>query len=214
MAKRFTDSEKWRDNWFTDLTNDQKIIWIYILDNCNNAGIWKMNIKNLNYFCSTNISVEEFIFTFQKRLTRINEELFLINKYCIFQYGPDFLTNKSKPVISAINKLIQIGLVQESNDKYIPTIELNNPINTLTIPLPNPYQGTKEEEEDKEQDMDKDKSINKDKVEEQDRDKDRDKEQGKEQELVYLKDKIRYKGWNSLPPAEAARYYILRDLDK
>jgi len=203
MAKRFTDSEKWQDNWFTELTNDQKVIWIYLLDHCDNAGVWKMNMKNLNYFCSTNISVEYFIFTFQKRLTRINEEQFIINKFCLFQYGPDFLTSKNKAVTSALDKLTQLKVVEKLDNTY-----------TLSIPYTYPINTPKEEEEDKEQDMDKDKSINKDKVEEQDRDKDRDKEQGKEQELVYLKDKIRYKGWNSLPPAEAARYYILRDLDK
>tara|TARA_R110000868_G_scaffold301634_1_gene562030 strand:+ start:82 stop:687 length:606 start_codon:yes stop_codon:yes gene_type:complete len=201
MAKRFTDSEKWQDNWFTELTNDQKVIWIYLLDHCDNAGIWKMNMKNLNYFCSTNISVEYFIFTFQKRLTRIDEELFIINKFCLFQYGPDFLTNKSKPVLSALDKLTQLKIVEKVNNIY-----------TLSIPLPNPYLGTKDKEEDKEQDKEEYKEIEqgKDKGKEQDKEI----EQDKEQELVYLKDKIRFKGWNSLPPAEAARYYILRDLDK
>jgi hypothetical protein len=195
MAKRYTDSEKWQDNWFTDLTNDQKVIWIYLLDHCDNAGIWKMNMKNLNYFCSTNISVEDFIFTFQKRLTRINEELFFINKFCLFQYGPDFLNNKSKPVLSALDKLTQLKIVEKVNNIY-----------TLSIPLPNPYQGTKDKEQDKEQDKDRDKDKVQDKNKEQDRDK--------EQELDNLKDKIKINGWNSLPPAEAARYYQLQDLFK
>ena len=195
MAKRFTDSEKWQDNWFTELTNDQKVIWIYLLDHCDNAGVWKMNMKNLNYFCSTNISVEYFIFTFQKRLTRINEEQFIINKFCLFQYGPDFLTNKSKPVLSALDKLTQLKIVEKVNNIY-----------TLSIPLPNHYQGTKDKEEDKEEY----KEIEQGKEQGKDKEQDRDKEQ----ELVYLKDKIRYKGWNSLPPAEAARYYQLQDLFK
>ena len=173
MAKRFTDSEKWRDNWFTDLTNDQKIIWIYILDNCDNAGIWKMNMKNLNYFCSTNISVEEFIFTFQKRLTRINEELFLINKYCIFQYGPDFLNSKNKAVISALDKLTQLKVVEKLNNTY-----------TLSIPYQYPINTPKEEEEDKEQDMDKDKSINKDKEQVELKEQDKVEEQDSKEEQI------------------------------
>ena len=113
MAKRFTDNEKWQDNWFTDLTNDQKIIWIYLLDHCDNAGLWKVNIKNLNYFCSTNISVEEVISVFKNRLTQVKEDLFLINKFCLFQYGPDFLSSGNKAVISAINKLIQVEVINE-----------------------------------------------------------------------------------------------------
>jgi hypothetical protein len=192
MAKRFTDNEKWQDNWFTDLTNDQKIIWIYLLDHCDNAGLWKVNIKNLNYFCSTNISVEEVISVFKNRLTQVKEDLFLINKFCLFQYGPDFLRSKNKAVISAINKLIQIGIINEINGIYTPTIELGKGINTLSIPYTYPIDTPKEEEEDK------DKVINKieDKIE--------------EQEWNNLKDKIKEQGWNKLSTKEASRYYQLK----
>jgi hypothetical protein len=151
MAKRFTDSTKWQDNWFTDLTNDQKIIWIYLLDHCDNAGIWKINMKNLNYFCSTNISVEEFILIFNKRLTRINDELSLINKFCYFQYGSDFLTSKNKAVVSAINKLISVGIVKKINGNYTPTIDFSMGIDTLSIPYQYPIDTPKEEEEEKEE---------------------------------------------------------------
>ena len=192
MAKRFTDNEKWQDNWFTDLTNDQKIIWIYLLDHCDNAGLWKVNIKNLNYFCSMNISVEEVILIFKNRLTQVKEDLFLINKFCLFQYGPDFLRSGNKAVISAINKLIQIGIINEINGIYTPTIELGKGINTLSIPYTYPIDTPKEEEEDK------DKVINKieDKIE--------------EQEWNNLKDKIKEQGWNKLSTKEASRYYQLK----
>jgi hypothetical protein len=161
MAKRFTDNEKWQDNWFTDLTNDQKIIWIYLLDHCDNSGLWKVNIKNLNYFCSTNISVEEFIFTFKNRLTQVKEDLFLINKFCLFQYGPDFLNSKNKAVISAINKLIQVGVINEVNGIYTPTIELTKTINTLSIPYTYTIDRVKDKEEEKVNDKNKEEVIDK-----------------------------------------------------
>jgi hypothetical protein len=81
MAKRFTDSEKWEDPFFTNLTNDEKVIWIYLLDHCDNAGVLKINIKNINYFCSTNITVEELFITFQGRLTKISVDTCIINKF-------------------------------------------------------------------------------------------------------------------------------------
>ena len=192
MAKRFTDNEKWQDNWFTDLTNDQKIIWIYLLDHCDNAGLWKVNIKNLNYFCSMNISVEEVILIFKNRLTQVKEDLFLINKFCLFQYGPDFLRSGNKAVISAINKLIQVEVINEVNGIYTPTIDLTKTINRLSIPYTYPIDTPKEEEEDK------DKVINKieDKIE--------------EQEWNNLKDKIKEQGWNKLSTKEASRYYQLK----
>ena len=28
MAKRFTDTDKWKDEWYTELSNDYKVIWL------------------------------------------------------------------------------------------------------------------------------------------------------------------------------------------
>lgn len=162
MAKRFTDNEKWQDSWFTDLTNDQKIIWIYLLDHCDNAGLWKINIKNLNYFCSTNISVEELFSIFNKRITQIGTDICLINKFCIFQYGPDFLNSKNKAVLAAINKLIQVGIVQDFKGIYTLSIPYQYSIDT-------PKEKEKEKEEDKVQLKDEEKVQDKiiEKIEEQ-----------------------------------------------
>lgn len=139
MAKRFTDNEKWQDSWFTDLTNDQKIIWIYLLDHCDNAGLWKINMKNLNYFCSTNISVEDLFYIFKNRLTQISVDVCLINKFCVFQYGPDFLNSNNKAVVAAVKKLIQVGIVQDLKGIY-----------TLSIPYQYSIDTPKEKEKEKE----------------------------------------------------------------
>ena len=56
MAKRFTDTEKWKDPWFCALTEKEKLFWVYIVDNCDHAGIWRVNwplvqfyIKDFNF---------------------------------------------------------------------------------------------------------------------------------------------------------------------
>jgi len=146
MAKRFTDSEKWQDAWFTELTIDQKIIWIYLLDHCDNAGLWKINMKNLNYFCSTNITVEEFFIIFSKRITKVGEDICYINKYCNFQYGPNFLKSDNKAVKSAINRLIEVGIVNSQMGIY-----------TLSIPYGYPIDTPKEKEKEKEKEEEKEK---------------------------------------------------------
>ena len=65
MAQRFTDSNKWLDNWFSNLTNDYKIVWLYLLDTADNAGIFQINIRLLNFNCSTNITENELLETFK-----------------------------------------------------------------------------------------------------------------------------------------------------
>jgi len=150
MAKRFSDSEKWKDVWFTELTNDQKIIWIYLLDNCDNAGIFKLNMKLINFNCSTNISVENFIFIFKDRITQINKESWLINKFCIYQYGTDFLSKTSnKAVQSAIKKLEEINILQLVDGKYTLSIPYLSPINPRSIGDVSPIDTPKDKEQEK-----------------------------------------------------------------
>jgi hypothetical protein len=145
MAKRFTDTDKWKDEWYTELPNDYKVIWQYLLDTCDNAGIYKRNIKLLNYYCNTNVSSEDILKVFKDRVSLISDDKWIINKFCVFQYGNDFLQSKNKAVVSAINKLIE-------NKLY------DNTTNSILIPYPYSIDTPKE------QDKVKDKFIVKDKI--------------------------------------------------
>jgi hypothetical protein len=166
MAQRFTDSNKWLDNWFSNLSNDYKIVWLYLLDTCDNAGIFQINIRLLNFNCSTAISEEDLLKTFSGRITKIDTDKCIINKFCIFQYGPDFLNSKNKAVHSAIKKLIIAGLLDvDTNGIYTPKIVFDNTIDTLSIPYDKTIDTPKEQEEDKEidkiQEKNKVKDVNK-----------------------------------------------------
>ena len=149
MAKRFTDTDKWKDEWYTDLPNDYKIIWQYLLDTCDNAGIYKRNIKLLNIMCNTNVSDTDVLNAFKLRVTPISDEKWIINKFCVFQYGPDFLESKNKAVISVVNKLIENNLYQSSTNTLL--IPYPSSINTLSIPYQYSIDTPKEQEQEQEQ---------------------------------------------------------------
>ena len=149
MAKRFTDTDKWKDEWYTDLSNDNKIIWQYLLDTCDNAGIYKRNIKLLNIMCNTNVSDKDILNVFKQRVTPISDEKWIINKFCVFQYGADFLESKNKAVISVVNKLIENNLYQSSTNTL--SIPYGYPIDTLSIPYQYPMDTPKEQEQEQEQ---------------------------------------------------------------
>ena len=151
MAKRFTDTDKWKDEWYTDLPNDYKIIWQYLLDTCDNAGIYKRNVKLLNIMCNTNVSETDILNAYKLRVTPISDEKWIINKFCVFQYGPDFLESKNKAVISVVNKLIENNLYQSSTNTLL--IPYLSPINTLSIP----YQYSIDTPREQEQEQVKDK---------------------------------------------------------
>ena len=180
MAKRFTDTEKWKDGWFTDLKPEHKLIWYYLLDNCDNAGIWKLNMKMLNIMCDTNISAEELLTIFKYRLTQIKTDTYLINKFCVYQYGPEFMDSINKAVTSAIDKLVNYGIIywtgnmiEYTNSKkeikhrkeYMVSVDNGYSNHTLSIgyqySMDTPKDKDKAEEQDKFQDEYKMKYIGK-----------------------------------------------------
>lgn len=149
MAKRFTDTDKWKDEWYTELPNDYKIIWQYLLDTCDNAGIYKRNVKLLNIMCNTNVSDTDILNAFKLRVTPISDEKWIINKFCVFQYGPDFLESKNKAVVSVVNKLIENNLYQSSTNTLL--IPYPSSTNTLSIPYQYSIDTPKEQEQEQEQ---------------------------------------------------------------
>lgn len=41
--KRFTETDKWRDPWFRSLPAPAKLVFFYMIDNCNNAGFHELD---------------------------------------------------------------------------------------------------------------------------------------------------------------------------
>lgn len=52
---RFTNTEKWNDTWFYNLPATQKLIFIYLIDNCDNAGFYELNLLKM----SRDIGIDE-----------------------------------------------------------------------------------------------------------------------------------------------------------
>lgn len=45
MAYRYTNTDKWNDSWFCSLSKFQKLLFLYICDNCDIAGFIEINEK-------------------------------------------------------------------------------------------------------------------------------------------------------------------------
>jgi hypothetical protein len=141
-TKRFTDAEKWKDPFFENLNNNFKLIWLYLLDDCDNAGIWNKSIKRLNFHCNTSVTEEELYTIFKKRLQPITEHKWFIPKFMEFQYGVDWINSNNKAVISAYKKLEQLNIIVD---------------NTLSIPYQYPIDTLKDKDKELEEDTVKDK---------------------------------------------------------
>jgi hypothetical protein len=169
MAKRLSDSTKWADEWFTELPMDMKLVWLYILDMCDHAGVYKVNLKLLRFQTGTDRPEHEIIEYLKDRIY-IAENKWFIPKFITFQYK-NFFTSNTPAIKSAKELLLSHGIIKPT-DKALP-----NPSVTLTQPLPNPSitiieplsnPSIRAKDMDMDKDIDKDMNIVMDNIQEQD----------------------------------------------
>lgn len=132
MAKRFTDTAKWKDTWFQGLPTKYKLCWLYILDECDHAGIWKPNIGLLQFQVGEPFEESELRRVFCERVEILQSGYWFIRKFIDFQYGE--LNPASRPHTAVL------GILKKNGIGYTKGID------TL-------------KDKDKEQDQDKDKDI-------------------------------------------------------
>ena len=75
MAKRFTDNQKWSKSWFMDLTLEEKLLWIYMTDSCDHAGIWEVNWKLTSFMVG--FQVTQLPKAFDKQVEAIKDNKYL-----------------------------------------------------------------------------------------------------------------------------------------
>lgn len=103
-----TDAEKWKNKFFRSLPTEYKLFWIYILDECDHAGIWHIDQEVAEIKLGIKLSLEKARGLFTGRVVEFDNG----NKWFI----PDFLT-------------FQYGQLDPANKMYksiIPTLEKDN----------------------------------------------------------------------------------------
>ena len=124
MAKRFTDTEKWKKYWFRTLSNDHKVFWFYLLDNCDHAGIWEVDFELASYFCN-GIKESEIRETFVKQYHEFDDgKRWFIKDFIEFQYrGLDESNRVHNSVITILKRhglfKVLISFLHEAKDKDI-----------------------------------------------------------------------------------------------
>lgn len=161
MAKRLTDSNKWNDNWFNDLPADMKLVWLYILDTCDHAGVYKVSFKSIRFYTGTEKAESEIIEYLKERIYIADGNKWFIPKFITFQYK-NFFTSNTPAIKSARELLISHNIIKP-NDNSLPMVnkQLSNDSVTLIEPLSNDYVRTKDMDMVKDINTDTDKVINK-----------------------------------------------------
>jgi hypothetical protein len=146
MAKRFTDTEKYKKGFIRGLKGAYKVLWDYLYHDCNHAGIWHVDFEIAQIRIGKDMPINEkealefFNTKEEKRIIILNGGTkWFIPSFVQFQYGPlDPFNRVHKSVISELLKSnVNKGLIK-----------------TL--------QGCKDKDKDKAMDKDKDKEAIKD----------------------------------------------------
>jgi hypothetical protein len=116
MAKRFTDTEKWRDKWFRSLNPLEKLLFIYLVDNCDNAGVIEIDYSFWAYQVGCDNS--EIIKAFNG-LSKCTE---VVGEWCWIE---NFLRHqKNLPLNETNNAHKQIlSLLDEHKNRFISSIK-------------------------------------------------------------------------------------------
>ena len=84
--KRFTETNKWEDPWFRKLKPEMKLLWSWLLDSCDNAGIIDADIELASFQIGYSYPMDT-LSEFAHRVIELPCGKFFIPKFIDFQYG-------------------------------------------------------------------------------------------------------------------------------
>jgi hypothetical protein len=84
--KRFTETQKWEDPWFRRLSPELKLLWCWMLDKCDNAGVIEPDIELASFQIGYQYPMDT-LSSLGSRLTDLGGGKYFIPKFINFQYG-------------------------------------------------------------------------------------------------------------------------------
>ena len=95
MAKRFSETKIWEDIWYQDLPIEWKMLWKYVCDKCDEAGIWKVNQSLAEFQLKIPVKWDETDkwFNSDKKRIDFHNGFWIINDFVSFQYGDKVWTS-------------------------------------------------------------------------------------------------------------------------
>lgn len=107
--KRFTETAKWDDAWFGELPPLAKLLWMFLCDNCDHAGVWEVNARLADFKIGAPLPWNECHGWFGDRVRVLPGGKWLLPKYTRFQ-NPHGLNPRDKFTGHVIARLKHHGL--------------------------------------------------------------------------------------------------------
>ena len=108
MAKRLTETEKWKDRWYVGLSGEYKLAWNFCCDNCDHAGILEVFEPVCNAQIGFDIDWNDFVEQCAHRIEKIGDGQYFLRAFVEFQYGE--LNPENRVHKSVLRRLEKKGL--------------------------------------------------------------------------------------------------------
>ena len=106
--KRFTETDKWNDTWFSSLNPTQKYVFMYLIDVCDNAGFYELNYRKMEFDLGlTKDKIEAALKGLARGLYGALEIIWIKN---FLRHQKNLPLNNSNPAHRQIIRLIEFKL--------------------------------------------------------------------------------------------------------
>jgi hypothetical protein len=126
MSNRFTNTEKWKDSLFRRLPPNAKLLYFYILDNCDCAGFWEVDLDLAAF--NIRIDVEEMKKAFAILHSRFltDDKYVWVKSFIRFQQKGNILNPKNNAHIGIARCIKQHELLSEAVKEHLGIKQLPN----------------------------------------------------------------------------------------
>jgi hypothetical protein len=102
--KRFTETQKWDDGWFRRLSPAAKLLWQWLCDKCDSAGVIEPDLELASFQIGMPITDAE-LGEFGNRVVRLASGKLHLPKFIEFQYGtPSRDCKAHRPIFLSLQK--------------------------------------------------------------------------------------------------------------
>lgn len=103
MGSRLSDTDKWKNPWFRSLPGKYKLLFIYMIDECDNAGVMHLDIDLIAFVLKEEIKIEEIKHYFEKQIVFVAPDKIVIKNYIAHQKNKNN-TTMQKNIAKLIEK--------------------------------------------------------------------------------------------------------------
>lgn len=106
--KRFTETDKWKNPKFRSLPDPYKLLYLFLLDECDNAGVVHMDFERFEFILKRSLTLEEIKENLGDKLHFFGGDKVAIKGFINFQCG--VLTERCHPHKKVFQLLHKHGL--------------------------------------------------------------------------------------------------------